>query len=289
LESNKTYFGSNGVANGDGTNYTICSGEKSSCDKGELIEQDSSPQLSWRNDRMSEATLGLLTPEGLGGATGGFITGQGDKVDVSGYAIADITCTANDVLKGIPVKVCSTSVSATERPIQANLLRTFTLLDVTPSALPIYLGSDIEIMSEQLSGLIIAGQSTTTFYLDSRQGNQMQSQPNFIDLVPVFEIRSSSVIGDEDAAKMESAIIQNQNFFTYWMNFDTLLDFIPFMLWLLAIGFIATAIVRTLKGKAPEQEKQNNEKNNEKSKQKTDLTQPEKKPTVGLLQRINQQ
>jgi len=181
-------------------------------------------------------------------------------------------------LKGIPVKVCSTSVSATERPIQANLLRTFTLLDVTPSALPIYLGSDIEIMSEQLSGLIIAGQSTTTFYLDSRQGNQMQSQPNFNDLVPVFEIRSSSVIGDEDAAKMESAIIQNQNFFTYWMNFDTLLDFIPFMMWLLAIGFIATAIVRTLKGKAPEQEEQ-----------KTDLTQPEKKPTVGLLERINQQ
>ena len=153
-------------------------------------------------------------------------------------------------------------------------MRTFTLLDVMPSALPIYLGSDIEIMSEQLSGLIIAGESTTTFYLDSRQGNEMQSQPNFNDLVPVFEIRSSSVIGDEDADKMESAIIQNQNYLTYWMNFDTLLDFIPFMMWLLAIGFIYTSIVGIIKGQ-PEEE--------------IIPTQLEKKPTIGLLQRINQQ
>jgi hypothetical protein len=115
--------------------------------------------------------------------------------------------------------------------------------------------------------------------LDSRQGNQMQSQPNFNDLVPVFEIRSSSVIGDEDADKMESAIIQNQNYLTYWMNFDTLLDFIPFMMWLLAIGFIYASIAGIIKGQ-PEQEKE---------KGITDLTQQEKKPTIGLLQRINQQ
>ncbi len=273
LESNQTYFGSNGVANGDGTNYTICSGEKSSCDKGELIEQDSSSQLSWRNDRMSEATFGLITPEDISGTTGGFITGQEDKVDVSGYAIADITCTGEDILKGIPVKVCSTTVNATERSIQANLLRTFTLLDVIPSALPIYLGSEIKLKSEQLSGLIIAGESTTTFYLDNRQGNQMQSQPTFNDLVPVFEIRSSSEIADEDAKKMESAIIQNQNYFTYWMNFDTSLDFIPFLTWLLAIGFISTSLVRTLKFQ-PEDERI--------------PEQLEKKPAIGLLQRINQ-
>ncbi len=273
LESNQTYFGSNGVANGDGTNYTICSGEKSSCDKGELIEQDSSSQLSWRNDRMSEATFGLITPEDISGTTGGFITGQEDKVDVSGYAIADITCTGEDILKGIPVKVCSTTVNATERSIQANLLRTFTLLDVIPSALPIYLGSEIKIKSEQLSGLIIAGESTTTFYLDNRQGNQMQSQPTFNDLVPVFEIQSSSEIADEDAEKMESAIIQNQNYFTYWMNFDTSLDFIPFLTWLLAIGFISTSLVRTLKFQ-PEDE--------------MIPDQLEKKPAIGLLQRINQ-
>lgn len=273
LESNQTYFGSNGVVNGDGTNYTICSGERSSCDKGELIQQDSSTQLSWRNDRMAEATLGLITPEEIPGATGGFITGQGDKVDVSGYAIADLTCNGEDELKGIPVNVCSTTVSATERSIQANLLRTFSLIDVIPGALPIYLGSEIEVKSEQLSGLIIAGESTTTFYLDHRQGDQMQSQPTFNDLVPVFEIKSSSEIGDHDAEKMESAIIQNQNFFSYWMNFDTSLDFIPFFMWVLTIGFISASIVRTLKVQ-PEDE--------------INLTQGEEKPSMGLLQRVNQ-
>jgi hypothetical protein len=274
LESNETYFASNGVANGDGTNYTICSGEKSFCQKGELLKQDGSQQLSWRNDRMSEATLGLITPEDIAGATGGFITGEGDKVDVSGYVIADLTCTDEDVLKGIPVTVCSTSVKATERTIQANLLKTFTLLDAMPSALPIYLGSDVEVMSEQLSGLIIAGESSTTFYLDSRQGNQMQSKPTVNDLVPVFEIQSSSVIGDEDAKKMESAIIQNQNYLTYWMNFDTFLDFIPLTMWLVAIGFISTSLARVLKGQ-PEEE--------------IILHQREEKPTLGLLERINQQ
>lgn len=273
LESNQTYFGSDGVANGDGTNYTICSGEKSSCEKGELIEKDSSSQLSWRNDRMEEATLGLITPEEISGTTGGFITGQGDKVDVSGYAIADLTCDQEEVLKGIPVKVCSTTVRATERSIQANLLRTFTLIDVIPSALPIYLGSEIEIKSEQLSGLIIAGESTTTFYLDRREGDQMQSQPTFYDLVPVFEIKSSSEIGDEDADAMESAIIQNQNFLTYWMNFDTSLDFLPFLMWLLAFGFFSTSIVRTLKSQ-PEDEMISH--------------QGEEKTSIGLLQRINQ-
>lgn len=273
LESNQTYFGSNGVVNGDGTNYTICSGERSSCDKGELIQQDSSTQLSWRNDRMAEATLGLITPEEIPGATGGFITGQGDKVDVSGYAIADLTCNGEDELKGIPVNVCSTTVSATERSIQANLLRTFSLIDVIPSALPIYLGSEIEVKSEQLSGLIIAGESTTTFYLDHRQGDQMQSQPTFNDLVPVFEIKSSSEIGDHDAEKMESAIIQNQNFFSYWMNFDTSFDFIPFFMWVLTIGFISASIVRTLKVQ-PDDE--------------INLTQGEEKPSMGLLQRVNQ-
>ena len=73
---------------------------------------------------------------------------------------------------------------------------------------------------------------------------------------------------------MERAIIQNQNYLTYLMNFDTLLDLIPFTMWLLAIGFISTTIVRTLKGH-PEEE--------------IIPTQFEKKPTIGLLQRINQQ
>ncbi|MGY8670716.1 MAG: hypothetical protein ACKVJ7_06675 [Candidatus Poseidoniales archaeon] len=247
LESSKTYFGSNGIENGDGTNYTICTGEKSGCEKGELILQDGSSQLSWRNDAMFDATFGLITPEEIAGTTGGFITGNNDKVDVSGYAIAEIDCKSTGVVKGIPVDICEASVNPTERSIQANLLKTFSLLDAMPSALPIYLGSDIEIKSEQISGLIIAGESTTRFYLDTRDGKSMQTKPTMVDLIPVFEIKSESVIGDEDAEEMESAIIQNQDYFTYWMNFDTILDLIPLIMWLVGILVTPAALIMMLK------------------------------------------
>ncbi len=237
LETNETYYGSNGVLNGDGTNYTVCTGENPACDKGEMIEEDGSNQLSWRNDAMAAATFGIITPEDLTGTTGGFLTGDGDKVDVSGYAITDVTCDGTDSVKGIPVDVCTASVNPTERSIQAKLLKTFSLLDATPSALPVYLGTEIEVKSEQLSGLIIAGDSTTTFYLDTRAGDDMATAPSMDDLVPVFQIESSSMIEDEDATQMESAIVQNQNYFTYWMNFDTGLDSIPLILWI--FSFIA--------------------------------------------------
>jgi hypothetical protein len=243
LESNATYYGSNGVANGDGTNYTICTGESSSCDKGEALREDGSSQLSWRNDEMYSATLGIITPEDISGTTGGFITGDGDKVDVSGYAIVDLSCDGTGTVKGIPVDVCTASVEPTSRSIQANLLKTFTLLDATPSALPIYLGSEIEVKSEQLSGLIIAGESTTIFYLDSRAGNDMATAPTMNDLKPVFQIESGSVIGDADAEQMESAIVQNQNHFTYWMNFDTGFDVIPLLLFITGLVLLISPFV----------------------------------------------
>ena len=236
LESNKTYYSSNSVANGDGTNYTICTGERTICEKAELIQEDGSSQSSWRNDRMFDATLGLITPEEIAGTTGGFISGNNDKVDVSGYAVADITCSDESEVKGIPVFDCSAYVDPTQRLIQANLLKTYSLLDATPSALPIYLGSEIKIQSEQLSGLIIAGDSTTRFYLDTRDSNEMKTSPSFSDLTPVFEIQSSSTIGDSDADTMRSSIVQNQDYFSYWSNFDTPLDIIPFLLWVALLG-----------------------------------------------------
>lgn len=245
LESNKTFYSSNSISNGDGTNYTICTGERTVCEKAELIQQDGSSQSSWRNDRMFEATLGLITQEEISGTTGGFISGNSDKLDVSGYAVADITCSDESEVKGIPVYDCSASVDPTQRLIQANLLKTYSLLDATPSALPIYLGSEITVQSEQLSGLIIAGDSTTRFYLDTRDSNEMKTVPSFSDLAPVFEIQSSSTIGDSDADKMRSSIVQNQDFFTYWSNFDTPLDFIPFILWLTFFGSLFTVLMKT--------------------------------------------
>ena len=274
LESSETFFGSNGVKNGDGINYTICTGERSGCEKGELIEQDGSSQLSWRNNAMYTATYGLITPEDISGTTGGFITGSDDKVDVSGYAIADIECVGEGTVKEIPVDYCEASVDPTQRSIQANLLKTFSLLDATPSALPIYLGSEIEISSEKTSGLIIAGKSTTKFYLDSRDGTDMKTEPKMSDLVPVFEIKSSSIIGDEDAETMQSSIVQNQNYFTYWMNFDTSLDLIPFLMWSITLIFIVASFVM-MKGDQFEDDEYDIEE-----------IEVEKDEPVGLLQRL---
>ena len=243
LETNETYFGSNGIANGDGTIYTMCTGEAGDCDQGETLAEDGSTQLSWRNDAMMAATFGLITPESLVGTTGGFLTGTGDKVDVSGYAIADITCDDTSELKGIPVDDCSATVVATERNIQANLLETYSLLDATPGALPVYFGSEISMQAEQLSGLIIAGESKSTFFLDIRAHGSQASTPSASDLVPVFEIHSSSMIEDSDAEEMESAIVQNQDKMTYWTNFDSWIDYVTLLFWVGGIAMIGMGMV----------------------------------------------
>ena len=245
LETNETYYGSAGIANGDGTNYTMCTGEVDTCDKGETLLEDGSAQLSWRNDAMYAATYGLITQESLANTTGGFVTGTGDLVDVSGYAIAEISCVGTGTVKNIPVNTCTASVDPTKRSIQANLLETYTLLDATPGALPVYLGSEITMEVEQLSGLIIAGDSTTIFYLDTRAHTNQASEPSMTDLVPVFQIESSSTIGDEDAEEMESAIVTNQQFMTYWTNFDHPIDFLTMIFWLAGICLIMAGMVIT--------------------------------------------
>ena len=243
LETNETYYSSPNIANGDGTNYTMCTGEAGDCDQGETLAEDGSTQLSWRNDAMMAATFGLITPESLVGTTGGFLTGDGDKVDVSGYAIADVTCDGTSELKGIPVDDCSASVVATERNIQANLLETYSLLDATPGALPVYFGSEISMQAEQVSGLIIAGSSESTFYLDTRAHGSQATAPSMDDLTPVFEIKSSSMIEDGDADEMESAIVQNQDKMTYWTNFDSWIDFVTLFFWVAGIAMVGMGMV----------------------------------------------
>ena len=255
LETNATYYSSPNIANGDGTNYTMCTGEGGDCDQGETLAEDGSTQLSWRNDAMFAATYGLITQESLVGTTGGFLTGTGDKVDVSGYAVADITCDGTSTVKGIPVDDCSATVVATERNIQANLLETYSLLDATPGALPVYFGSEITMQAEELSGLIIAGESASTFYLDTRAHTNQATTPSMSDLVPVFEIKSSSMIEDGDAEDMESAIVQNQDKMTYWTNFDSWIDYVTLLFWVGGIAMIGMGMVGAANASSEEEEK----------------------------------
>jgi hypothetical protein len=191
----------------------------------------------------------------LVGTTGGLLTGTGDKVDVSGYAVADITCDGTSTVKGIPVDDCSATVVATERSIQANLLETFSLLDATPGALPVYFGSEITMQAEQLSGLIIAGDSASTFYLDTRAHTNQATAPSMSDLVPVFEIKSSSMIADDDAETMESSIVQNQDKMTYWTNFDSWIDYVTLLFWVGGIAMIGMGMVGAANASSDEEEK----------------------------------
>ena len=238
LETNQTYYGSGGVSTGPATVYVMCTGHNADCEKGEAVSEDGSNELSWHNTEMMTGTFGLIGVETLDGTTGGFLTGDGDKVNAGGYAIADVTCDGTDEVKGIPVDVCSASVDPTTRPITAKLIKSYSLLDATTPALPVYFGSEINMQSEELSGLIIAGDSTSTFYLDTRTGTDLASTPAMTDLQPVFQIVQGSEIEDGDAEDMESAIVQNQEYMGWWMNFDNGFDYVALLLYIGGVALI---------------------------------------------------
>ena len=244
LESNSTYYGSGGIVSDTGTDYTICTGEVSSCDKGEMMAVDGSEYFAWKDDVKMAATFGLITAESRIGTTGGFLTMDGDMVDLSGYATAAITCDGTSTLKDIAVDDCSASLDPLTRPIQAKLLDTGTLLDAMPGALPVYFGSEVTLQSEELSGAIIAGSSESTFWLDMRPITDQHTAPNASNLQAVFSIESSSVIGDSDAEDLASKVTTNQESLTYWTNFDVPTDYLAPLLY---IGAIVCLLMATRK------------------------------------------
>ena len=247
LETNETFYGSGGISTGNASVYVMCTGHNPDCEKGEAVSEDGSNELSWRNMDMMNATFGLVTVQTLDGTTGGFLTGEGDMVDAGGYAVTDIVCDGKDEVKGIPVDDCSATVDPTMNPITAKLVKSFTLLDATTPALPVYFGSEITLMSEDVSGLIIAGSSTSTFYLDTRTGLDLATTPTMDDLQPVFQIVSASEIEDDDAEDMEDAIVHNQEYMTWWTNFDTPFDYVAPLLYVLGISLIAVHFVLSSK------------------------------------------
>ena len=159
-------------------------------------------------------------------------------VNAGGYGVTAVVCDGTGEVKGIPVDECTASIDPTTNPITAKLIKSFTLLDATTPALPVYFGTEISMMSEDISGLIISGSSTSTFYLDTRTGLDMASAPNMTDLQPVFEIQLSSEIEDDDAEDMESAIVQNQEYMGWWMNFDNGFDYVALLLYIGGVALI---------------------------------------------------
>lgn len=243
LETNETYYGSGGVSTGPASVYVMCTGHNADCEKGESVSEDGSSQLSWRNDAMMIATFGLVTPQSLDQTTGGFLTGDGDLVNAGGYAVTSVDCSGTGDVKDIPVDKCTASVDPTTNPITAKLIKSFTLLDAMTPALPVYFGSEINMQAEEVSGLIIAGDSTSTFYLDTRTGIDLASTPTMDDLQPVFQIVQGSEIEDGDAEDMESAIVQNQELMGWWMNFDNGFDYVALLLYIGGVALIVMHFV----------------------------------------------
>jgi len=261
LEANETFFGSDmyvdgGISTGDPALITICTGEVDTCDKGETVMVGDSEYVSWRTQEKEEGTFGLIKAEKQGETTGGFITGDEDLVDLSGYGTAEVECSKEDTLKGIPVDVCTASMDPLTRPIQAKLINNGTLLDVIPGTLPVYFGSDVELKVEQLSGAIIAGKSESTFWLDKRPMTEQQTPPTMNDLQEVFVIKTSGELDDETAEKMESQIVTNQDTFAWFTNFDHWSDYVGLTLWILAGLSLLTGFLLIFK---PENEEDSNQ------------------------------
>jgi hypothetical protein len=110
-------------------------------------------------------------------------------------------------------------------------------------ALPIYFGTEINMQAEELSGLIIAGDSTSTFYLDTRGQYDRATAPQLSDLQPVFQIVQSSTIADDDAEDMESSIVTNQKALSYWTNFDVPTDYVALLLYLGALTCLVLGVI----------------------------------------------
>jgi len=253
LEANETFFGSaayveGGISTGDPSTITICTGEVDSCDKGETVQVGDSEYVSWRNMSKQQKTYGLITAELQGETTGGFITGEGDLIDLSGYGTADVNCEKESTLKGIPVDVCTASMDPLNRPIQAKLINSGELLDAIPGALPVFFGSDVEVKVEQLSGAIIGGQSESTFWLDTRNITDQKTAPEQSDLQEVFVIKTSAELDDETAETMESQIVTNQDFFAFFTNFDHWADYIALSLWIVGLSSLLIGAALIFKG-----------------------------------------
>ena len=110
-------------------------------------------------------------------------------------------------------------------------------------ALPVYFGTEINMQAEELSGLIIAGDSTSTFYLDMRGQYDRATAPQMSDLQPVFQIVQSSTIDDDDAEDMESSIVTNQKALSYWTNFDVPTDYIALLPYLGALTCLVLGVI----------------------------------------------
>ena len=249
LETNATYYGSDGISTGDWSVFKMSTkgdtlGQRMAqgyinsdgnglCDfdydaNGAFIGYDlpcedgqvygMTEHLTWRAPHREEGASGLLTAHAGNSdtslmGTAGSLASPNDpfSFNVAGYAIATSEVGSKTTYKGIDMVEHTVTVEPTNTQIQGKLIGSSTYVDVIPGALPVYLGADIELKVEPVTTAIMYGKVKVTFYLDTRG-------PGFLDpdlsedsteSMPVFEIHVFSEIDDEGAETFTGQVSDN--------------------------------------------------------------------------------
>ena len=249
LETNATYYGSDGISTGDWSVYKmstkgdtmgqrmaqgyvnsdgdgICDydydangnfiGYDLPCEEGQVYGM--TEHLTWRAPHREDAANGLLTAH-AGNAdtslmgTAGSLASPNDpfSFNVAGYAIATSEVGNEATYKGIDMVEHTVTVEPANTQIQGKLIGSSTYVDVIPGALPVYLGADIDLKVEPVTSAIMYGKVKVTFHLDTRGPGYLNPDlsEESTESMPVFEIHVFSEIDDEGAEDFRGAVSEN--------------------------------------------------------------------------------
>ena len=247
LETNDTYYGSDGVSTGDRSVYMISTagdnigqslaqgyinsdgnglcdydydadgnflGYDLECEAGQVYGM--TEHLPWRAPHREDAALGLLSDHvGNGdtvvaGTVGGIADAENSfNVNLIGYAIAQSEVGGETTYKGIDMIEHTVTLDPANTQIQGKLIGSATFVDAMPGALPVYLGANIDMKVEPITNAPMYGKVTATFYLDLRGPGSMNPDFDSNDVVPVFEIHSFSDIPDDSADSFRGSVSDN--------------------------------------------------------------------------------
>jgi len=258
LETNATYYGSDGISTGDWSVYKMSTrgdtlGQRMAqgyinsdgdgmCDydydvNGDFIGFDipcedgqvygMTEHLTWRAPHREEAASGLLSAHAgnddtsLMGTVGSLASPNDPfNLNVAGYAIATSEVGSTTDYKGIEMVEHTVKLNPSNSQIQGKLIGSTSYVDVIPGALPVYLEADIDLKVEPITTAIMYGKVKVTFHLDTRGPGNLNPDisVNSTESMPVFEIHTFSEIGDDDADSFKASVTDNMGTFG-WTNF----------------------------------------------------------------------
>ena len=249
LETNATYYGSDGISTGDWSVYKMSTkgdtmGQRMAqgyinsdgdglCDydydaSGSFIGYDlpcedgkvygMTEHLTWRAPHREEGANGLLSAHAGNSetslmGTAGSLASPNDpfSFNVAGYGIATSEVGSKTTYKGIEMVEHTVTVEPANTQIQGKLIGSSTYVDVIPGALPVYLGAEIDLKVEPVTTAIMYGKVKVTFHLDKRGPGFLgpDLSEDSTESMPVFEIHVFSEIDDEGAETFTGQVSDN--------------------------------------------------------------------------------